>query len=82
MKDKPGTLSFAYLLNVGTGIRWISSVDLAGPVLVGGTRGRLNMKDKAVKSRSSAERGKVTTSIFLLLSQVKLPKRLELKGKL
>jgi len=31
--------------------------------------------------RSSAERGRVTAPIVLLVSQVKLPKRLDLKGK-
>ena len=81
MKYAPRTRTCVYLLHVRTGIRLFSSVDLAGPVVVGSTRGRLNMKDQAVKLRSSAERGRVTAPIVLLVSQVKLPKRLDLKGK-
>jgi hypothetical protein len=40
--------------------------------------GRLNMKGQAVASRSKTGRGKVTAPIFLLVPQVKLPKRLDL----
>ena len=40
--------------------------------------GRLNTKGQAVVSRSKTGRGKVTAPIFLLLPQVKLPKRLDL----
>ena len=40
--------------------------------------GRLNMKGQAVVSRSKTGRGKVTAPIFLLVPQVKLPKRLDL----
>lgn len=40
--------------------------------------GRLNKKGQAVVSRSKTGRGKVTAPIFLLVPQVKLPKRLNL----
>jgi hypothetical protein len=40
--------------------------------------GRLNTKGQAVVSRSKTGRGKVTSPIFLLVPQVKLPKRLDL----
>jgi hypothetical protein len=40
--------------------------------------GRLNTKGQAVVSRSKTGRGKVTAPIFLLVPQVKLPKRLDL----
>jgi hypothetical protein len=40
--------------------------------------GRLNTKGLAVVSRSKTGRGKLTAPIFLLVPQVKLPKRLEL----
>ena len=40
--------------------------------------GRLNRKGQAVVSRSKTGRGKVTAPIFLLVPQVKLPKRLDL----
>jgi len=40
--------------------------------------GRLNTKGQAVVSRSKTGRGKVTVPIFLLVPQVKLPKRLDL----
>jgi hypothetical protein len=39
---------------------------------------RLNKQGKAVASRSKTGRGKVTAPIFLLVPQVKLPKRLDL----
>jgi len=39
---------------------------------------RLNTKGQAVVSRSKTGRGKVTAPIFLLVPQVKLPKRLDL----
>ena len=42
--------------------------------------GRLNTKGQAVVSRSKTGRGKVTAPIFLLVPQVKLPKRLDLAG--
>jgi len=40
--------------------------------------GRLNTKGQAVVSRAKTGRGKVTAPIFLLVPQVKLPKRLHL----
>ena len=40
--------------------------------------GRLNTKGQAVVSRSKTGRGKLTAPIFLLVPQVKLPKRLDL----
>ena len=40
--------------------------------------GRLNTKGQAAVSRSKTGRGKVTAPIFLLVPQVKLPKRLDL----
>jgi hypothetical protein len=40
--------------------------------------GRLNTKGRVVVSRSKTGRGVVTASIFLLVSEVKLPKRLYL----
>ena len=40
--------------------------------------GRMNTKGQAVESRSKTGRGKVTAPIFLLVPQVKLPKRLDL----
>ena len=42
--------------------------------------GRLNSKGQAVVSRSKTGSGKVTAPIFLLVPQVKLPKRLDLDG--
>ena len=39
---------------------------------------RLNTKDRAVRSRSRTGRGVATVPIFLLVPQVKLPKRLDL----
>ena len=40
--------------------------------------GRLNTKGRAVRSRSRTGRGAATVPIFLLVPQVKLPKRLDL----
>jgi hypothetical protein len=40
--------------------------------------GRLNTKGRAVVSRSKTGRGVTTAPIFLLVPQVKLPKRLDL----
>jgi hypothetical protein len=40
--------------------------------------GRLNTKGQAVVSRLKTGHGKVTAPIFLLVPQVKLPKRLDL----
>ena len=41
-------------------------------------QGRLNTKGRAVASRSKTGRGLTTVPIFLLVPQVKLPKRLDL----
>ena len=49
----------------------------SGPSLLV-AEGRLNTKGQAVVSRSKTGRGMVTTPIFLLVPQVKLPKRLDL----
>ena len=49
----------------------------AGPSLLV-AEGRLNTKGRAVASRSKSGRGVATVPIFLLVPQVKLPKRLEL----
>jgi hypothetical protein len=40
--------------------------------------GRLNSKGRAVASRSKTGNGATTVPIFLLVPQVKLPKRLDL----
>ena len=40
--------------------------------------GRLNTKGRAVASKSKSGRGVATVPIFLLVPQVKLPKRLDL----
>ena len=40
--------------------------------------GRLNTKGRAVASKSKTGRGVATVPIFLLVPQVKLPKRLDL----
>jgi len=49
----------------------------AGPSLLV-AEGRLNTKGRAVASRSKTGRGATTVPIFLLVPQVKLPKRLDL----
>ncbi len=41
-------------------------------------KARLNTRGQAVASRSKTGRGQVTAPIFLLVPQVKLPKRLDL----
>ena len=48
-----------------------------GPSLLG-AEGRLNTKGRAVASRSKTGRGLTTVPIFLLVPQVRLPKRLNL----
>ena len=55
---------------------WLA-IPLPGPSLLV-AEGRLNTKGQAVVSRSKTGRGKVTAPIFLLVPQVKLPKRLNL----
>jgi hypothetical protein len=49
----------------------------SGPSLLV-AEGRLNTKGRAVRSRSRSGRGAATVPIFLLVPQVKLPKRLDL----
>ena len=60
-----------------TGLRLIFVYRRTGPSLLV-AEGRLNTKGQAVVSRSKTGRGKVTAPIFLLVPQVKLPKRLDL----
>lgn len=60
-----------------TGLRLRFVYRRTGPSLLV-AEGRLNTKGQAVVSRSKTGRGKVTAPIFLLVPQVKLPKRLEL----
>lgn len=49
-----------------------------GPSLLVADRARINTRGQAVASRSKTGRGHVTVPIFLLVPQVKLPKRLDL----
>ncbi|MBW6496495.1 MAG: hypothetical protein K0B16_18455, partial [Burkholderiaceae bacterium] len=60
-----------------TGLRLRFIYRRRGPSLLV-AEGRLNTKGQAVVSRSKTGRGKVTVPIFLLVPQVKLPKRLDL----
>ena len=60
-----------------TGLRLRFVYRRTGPNLLV-AEGRLNTKGQAVVSRSKTGRGKVTAPIFLLVPQVKLPKRLDL----
>ncbi|MFN8683274.1 DUF6441 family protein [Paracoccus sp. P2] len=60
-----------------TGLRLRFIYRRRGPSLLV-AEGRLNTKGQAVVSRSKTGRGKVTSPIFLLVPQVKLPKRLDL----
>ena len=60
-----------------TGFRLHFVYRRGGPSLLV-TEGRLNTKGRAVASRSKTGRGVVTVPIFLLVPQVKLPKRLDL----
>lgn len=60
-----------------TGLRLQFVYRRAGPSLLV-AEGRLNTKGRAVASRSKTGRGLVTAPIFLLVPQVKLPKRLDL----
>ena len=60
-----------------TGLRLRFIYRRRGPSLLV-AEGRLNTKGQAVVSRSKTGRGKVTAPIFLLVPQVKLPKRLDL----
>ncbi|KGB82158.1 hypothetical protein JT55_09115 [Rhodovulum sp. NI22] len=49
-----------------------------GPSLLVADRARINKRGQAVASRSKTGRNQVTAPIFLLVPQVKLPKRLDL----
>ncbi len=49
-----------------------------GPSLLVADRARINTRGQAVASRSKTGRNQVTAPIFLLVPQVKLPKRLDL----
>ena len=60
-----------------TGLRLRFVYRRRGPSLLV-AEGRLNTKGRAVASRSKTGRGVVTAPIFLLVRQVKLPKRLDL----
>jgi len=60
-----------------TGLRLRFIFRRRGPSLLV-AEGRLNTKGRAVASKSKTGRGVVTTPIFLLVPQVKLPKRLDL----
>ena len=60
-----------------TGLRLRFVYRRSGPSLLV-AEGRLNTKGQAVASRSKTGRGQVTAPIFLLVPQVKLPKRLDL----
>jgi hypothetical protein len=60
-----------------TGLRLRFIYRRRGPSLMV-AEGRLNTKGRAVASRSKSGRGVVTSPIFLLVPQVKLPKRLDL----
>jgi len=51
----------------------------SGPSLLV-AEGRLNTRGRAVRSRSKTGRGVATVPIFLLVPQVKLPKRLDIEG--
>ena len=60
-----------------TGLRLRFVYRRTGPSLLV-AEGRLNTKGQTVASRSKTGRGQVTAPIFLLVPQVKLPKRLDL----
>ena len=60
-----------------TGLRLRFVYRKSGPSLLV-AEGRLNTKGRAVASRSKTGRGRATVPIFLLVPQVRLPKRLDL----
>jgi hypothetical protein len=60
-----------------TGLRLRFVYRRSGPSLLV-AEGRLNTKGRAVAAHAKSERGKVTAPIFLLVPQVRLPKRLDL----
>lgn len=53
-----------------------------GPSLLMADRARINTRGQAVASRAKTGRNQVTAPIFLLVPQVKLPKRLDLAHRL
>ena len=61
-----------------TGLRLRFVYRRTGPSLLVADAARLNSRGLAAASRSKTGRGQVTAPIFLLVPQVKLPKRLDL----
>ena len=61
-----------------TGLRLRFVYRSRGPSLLVADAVRLNTKGQAAVSKSKTGRGQVTAPIFLLVRQVKLPKRLDL----
>ena len=61
-----------------TGLRLRFVYRRIGPSLLVADRARINSRGLAAVSRSKTGRGQVTAPIFLLVPQVKLPKRLDL----
>lgn len=61
-----------------TGLRLRFVYRKRGPSLLVADKARINKRGRAVASRSRTGRGQVTAPIFLLVPQVKLPKRLDL----
>ena len=71
----PGVFALMLLENIFPPIPSEVIMPLAGYLVA---EGRLNTKSRAVASRSKTGRGLTTVPIFLLVPQVKLPKRLDL----
>jgi hypothetical protein len=63
-----------------TGLRLRLVYRRTGPSLLVADGARINARGLAATSRSQTGRGQVTAPIFLLVPQVKLPKRLDLTG--
>jgi hypothetical protein len=61
-----------------TGLRLLFVYRSRGPSLLVADAVRLNTKGHAAVSKAKTGRGQVTAPIFLLIRQVKLPKRLDL----
>ncbi|MGR3493310.1 MAG: DUF6441 family protein [Shimia sp.] len=62
----------------GRGLRLRFVYRRRGPSLLVADRARINTRGQAVASRAKTGRNQVTAPIFLLVPQVKLPKRLDL----
>ena len=62
----------------GRGLRLRFVYRRLGPSLLVADRARINKRGQAVASRAKTGRNQVTAPIFLLVPQVKLPKRLDL----